>query len=142
MLDQEFRICLQYWLGISLFSEGPCPRCGSLTDPFVWRALAMVIKSPDITLCVTSYLLLLVWQPCLPDSNARPADTYLPMWKAGSPAALIDITVVSPMQQLTVSQSAVTQGYAWSLQLTERQLSMGCTVVKQAFNLFLCQSKL
>jgi hypothetical protein len=122
MLDQEFRICLQYWLGISLFSEGPCPRCGSLTDPFGDHCMACLGHGDKITRHNTlrdvifasaglaalsprleaSYL--------LTDSNARPADIYLPMWKAGSPAVL-DITVVSPMQQLTVSQSVVTQGY-------------------------------
>ena len=41
---------------------------------------------------------------------ARPADSYLPLWSGGLPAAL-DVTVISPMQQMTLSQSAVTQGH-------------------------------
>ena len=45
------------------------------------------------------------------NSSARPADIFLPTWNGGSPAAL-DVTVISPMQQLTLSQSATTQGHA------------------------------
>ena len=47
----------------------------------------------------------------LSNSSARPADVFLPSWKDGSPAAL-DVTVISPMQQLTLAESAVTQGHA------------------------------
>ena len=36
---------------------------------------------------------------------------FLPSWCRGSPAAL-DVTVIPPMQQLTLPQSAITQGHA------------------------------
>ena len=32
---QEYRLCLQYWLGLRMVSEGTrCPVCNSLVDPF------------------------------------------------------------------------------------------------------------
>ena len=35
LLDQEFRPCLQYWLGLPIFVEGVrCPVCRSVADPF------------------------------------------------------------------------------------------------------------
>ena len=47
----------------------------------------------------------------IPGSKSRPADVYLPHWKRGQPAAL-DVSVISPLQQLTVSQASSTQGHA------------------------------
>ena len=54
------------------------------------------------------------------DSRSRPADVYLPCWKHGRPAA-IDVTVISPVQQLTVGRAAVFLGHA--LEGTESPLS-------------------
>ena len=47
----------------------------------------------------------------IPGSKSHPADVYLPHWKQGQPAAL-DVSVISPLQQLTVSQASSTQGHA------------------------------
>ena len=47
----------------------------------------------------------------VPNSSARPADILLPNWCRGRQAAL-DVAVISPLQQLTVSEAAVTSGHA------------------------------
>ena len=47
----------------------------------------------------------------VPNSNARPADILLPNWCRGRQAAL-DVAVISPLQQLTVAEAAVTPGHA------------------------------
>ena len=50
----------------------------------------------------------------MPDSLSRPADVYLPHWSHGRPVA-VDVTVISPLQCHTLSQSASLQGYALSV---------------------------
>ena len=50
----------------------------------------------------------------IPNSNSHPADIFLPCWKQGRPAAL-DVTVISPVQQLTVDRASVIQGHALSV---------------------------
>ena len=50
----------------------------------------------------------------VPDSLSRPTDVYLPHWSHGRPAA-VDVTVISPLQCHTLSQSASLQGYALSV---------------------------
>ena len=47
-------------------------------------------------------------------ANSRPADLYFPCWKHGKPAAL-DVTVISPLQKLTIQEASVTQGHALSV---------------------------
>ena len=47
----------------------------------------------------------------VPNSSARPADILLPNWSHGRQAAL-DVAVISPLQQLTVADAAVTPGHA------------------------------
>ena len=123
MLDQEFRACLHYWLGIRLFSEGPCAQCSRHIDPFGDHHLSCLGHGEKITRhntlrdVIFSAARLAALSPrleapyLLSNSSARPADVFLPSWKDGSPAAL-DVTVISPMQQLTLAESAVTQGHA------------------------------
>ena len=43
--------------------------------------------------------------------RSRPADIFLPNWSGGLAAAL-DITIISPMQSLTLERSAITPGHA------------------------------
>ena len=47
----------------------------------------------------------------IPGTDARPADIFLPGWSAGKDTAL-DVTVVNPLQQQYLHQSAVTPGHA------------------------------
>jgi hypothetical protein len=44
---------------------------------------------------------------------AQQISTDLPCWKGGKPAAC-DVTVISPLQQLTINKASVTQGAALS----------------------------
>ena len=123
ILDQEFRVCLLYWLGIRLFSEGPCSRCCRHIDPYGDHHLSCLGQSDKITRhnalrdVIFSAARLAALSPkleapfLLSGSHSRPADIFLPSWNRGSPAAL-DVTVISPMQQLTLPQSAITQGHA------------------------------
>ena len=108
MMDTEYRLCPQYWLGLCMFSEGSCPHCSLQVDAFgdhhlsclgqggkitrhnalrdiIFTAARMAALSPKLEV---PYL--------LPSSSARPADIYLPLWSSGTPAAL-DVTVISPM---------------------------------------------
>ena len=54
----------------------------------------------------------------IPGSSSRPADVYLHCWHRGKPAAF-DISVISPVQALTIDSAATIQGYA--LTVRERQ---------------------
>ncbi len=47
----------------------------------------------------------------VPDSASRPTDVLLPTWTNGRPATL-DVHVISPLQSLTMSEAARTQGHA------------------------------
>ena len=51
-------------------------------------------------------------------TRSRSADIFLPNWTGGHPAAL-DITVISPMQSLTLKSAAITPGHA--LYITEER---------------------
>ena len=44
-------------------------------------------------------------------TSSCPADVFLPTWSRGQPAAL-DVTVISPLQQQTLSGAANSPGYA------------------------------
>ena len=46
----------------------------------------------------------------IPGSTSHPADVFFPCWKRGKPAAL-DVSVVSPVQQLTIKNAAVQLQY-------------------------------
>ena len=45
------------------------------------------------------------------DSQSRPADTLLPTWNQGCPAAL-DVHIISPLQDLTLAETAFTPSHA------------------------------
>ena len=47
----------------------------------------------------------------IPGSQSRPADIYLPNWERGQPAAL-DVTVISPLQSLTLHRATSSAGHA------------------------------
>ena len=51
-------------------------------------------------------------------SRSRPADIFLPNWCGGRPAAL-DVTVISPLQHLTLTGAASVRGHA--LQVAENR---------------------
>ena len=56
----------------------------------------------------------------IPRSSSCPADIFHPCWKRGKPATL-DVTVISPVQQLTIEDAAITQGHALSVGETRKR---------------------
>ena len=129
--DWEFRLCLRYWLGIQLVGENSlCPICGcqsdTMGDHYVsCRGNADLISRHN---CLRDVLFAAAHTATLsprkelpaliPGSSSRPADVYLPCWHRGKPAAF-DISVISPVQALTIDSAATIQGYV--LTVRERQ---------------------
>ena len=110
--------------------ESPCSVCKRPADPFgdhdvgcggngdrIFRhnTISDIISSAAQTaaLCPRKEAPSLV-----PGSSSRPADIYLPIWERGHPAAM-DVTVISPLQQLTLSGASSIAGHA--LQVAEER---------------------
>ena len=116
--DWEFRLCLQYWLmgfGVQCVKEVLIPLV-----TIRWAVGGMGIGYTATTLALrdaysaaqSAALAPRREVPSLiPGSSSRPADIYLPHWKRGLPAVL-DVTVISSIQQLTVVGASTTQGHA------------------------------
>ena len=126
LLDQEFRLCLDYWLGVRM-TEGPrpCPACGkpSAADPMGDHQVGCggngdrihrhdALRDALFAATQSAALAPRKEVPSLiPDSVSRPADIFLPNWCGGRPAAL-DVTVISTMQPLTQAGAAAEPGFA------------------------------
>ena len=122
--DKEFRLCLDYWLGLRLFEDGSiCPICQVAADPFGDHQVGCggngdrihrhdSIRDAHFSAAQPAALAPRREVPSLiPGSSSRPADIYLPIWDRGRPAAL-DVTVISTMQQQTQAGAANTPGHA------------------------------
>ena len=125
-LGSEFGTCLRYWLGIPLTDPGQdCSLCHRSLDPFGDHAVACGGNSDRISRhnALRDVLFTAAQAAALsprrevsslvPGSASRPADIFVPSWVQGQPAAL-DVTVISPLQQLTLSQASATRGFALS----------------------------
>ena len=60
----------------------------------------------------------------IPGISCRPADLFLPCWNHGRPAAL-DVTIISPLQKLTIKGAASNQGYALGAGEERKRASRG-----------------
>lgn len=122
--DREFRLCLQYWLGLRMCEEDvSCPICVGNADAFGDHQVGCggngdrihrhdSLRDAIYSAAQTAALAPRKEVPSLiPGSSSRPADIYLPNWKRGLPAAL-DVTVISTLQQQTVDGASTTPGYA------------------------------
>ena len=124
--DREFRCCLRYWLGVPMHSTPypyPCPQCHCTADVFGDHQVGCGGNSDRISRhnALRDVLFTAAQSgalaPCreasgvIPDSLRRPADILLPNWHQGRSAAL-DIHIISPLQQLTLSEAAYTPGHA------------------------------
>ena len=122
--DKEFRLCLDYWLGLRLFEDGSiCPICQVAADPFGDHQVGCggngdrIHRYDSIRDALFSAVQSAALAPrrevpsLIPGSSSRPADIYLPNWDRGRPAAL-DVTVISTMQQQTQAGAANTPGHA------------------------------
>ena len=131
LVDREFRASLQYWLGLRIYEEEySCPVCKKSADAFgdhqvgcggngdrIFRhnAIRDVVFSAaqSAALCPRKEMPSLI-----PGSRSRPADVYVPLWVGHRPAAM-DVTVISPLQQLTLSGASSIAGHA--LQVAEER---------------------
>ena len=126
LFDQEFRLCLDYWLGVRM-TEGPrpCPACGnpSAADPMGDHQVGCggngdrihrhdVLRDVLFAASQSAALAPRKEVPSLiPGSVSRPADIFLPNWCGGRPPAL-DVTVISTMQPLTQAVAATEPSFA------------------------------
>ena len=124
LLDQEFHLYLDYWLGVRM-TEGPrtCPACRktSAIDPMEDHQVGCGRNSDHIhrhdtlrdALFAASQSVALAPRKevpsLIPGSCSHPADIFLPNWCDGRPTAL-DVTVISTMQPLTQAGAASEPG--------------------------------
>ena len=124
MFDQEFRLCLRYWLGLPLFPvDSTCLVCLSPADSFGDHHVGCggngdrihrhnSIRDAIFTAAQSAALAPRRESPHLiPNRQSRPADIFLPNWDRGRPAAL-DISVICPLQRLTIQGAAASPGHA------------------------------
>ena len=122
--DWEFRVCLQYWLGLPMVEEGThCPVCQAKMDPFGDHQVGCggdgdrIHRHDSLRDALFSTAQSAALAPrrevpaLIPGSRSRPADIYLPHWKRGWPAAL-GVTVISALQPQTITGASTTQGHA------------------------------
>ena len=132
--DREFRLCLQYWLGLRMSGDiGRCPVCLADADPFGDHQVGCggngdrIYRHDSLRDAIFSAAQSAALAPrrevpsLIPESRSRPADIFLPCWKRGRPVAL-DVTVISTLPQLTVQGAATVQGHAL-LVCEERKLA-------------------
>ena len=137
-LDREFRVCLQYWLDLPIFSEtSKCSICHVAADLFGDHHVGCggngdrIFRHDSIRDAIFSAAQSAALAPrkefpsLIPGCQSRPADVFLPHWDRGLPAAL-DISVISTLQQRTVQGAAETQGYALSV-CEERKMAAHAT---------------
>ena len=122
--DREFRSCLAYWLGVPLHNDHfVCPECHNTADPFGDHQIGCggngdrISRHNAIRDIIFSAAQSAALGPSketpglVSQSSSRPADVLLPNWSNGRPAAL-DVHVISPLQSLTLSEAAFSQGHA------------------------------
>ena len=122
LTDCEFRCFLHYWHGIPLHSNSyPCPECGGSADPFGDHQIGCggngdrishhnAIRDVLFNAAQSAALAPTREAPGLVLSSlSRPADVLLLNWSQSRPDAL-DVHVISPMQQLTLTEDASSPG--------------------------------
>ena len=111
-------------LGIRIYGEeGICPVCHPLADPMGEHQVGCGGHNDQITHhnFICDSILSAARSAALASRNEVPslipwtrshlADIFLPNWSGGHPAAL-DVTVISPMQSLTLEDATTTAGHA------------------------------
>ena len=142
MFDQEFRSCLRYWLGVPLFGcPYQCPEYEAQADTmgdhvggggngdriFCYNNIRDVLFSAALSAVLSPSK---EASGIVPNSCSCPADILLPNWSQGHHAAL-DISVISPLQQLTMSGAASFPGHALQV-CTQRKLSSHLSTCRSA----------
>ena len=124
LLDNEFRLCLKYWLGLRLSeSNAICPICKEVSDVYGDHQVGCggngdrIHRHDSIRDALFSAAQSAALAPrkevpsLIPECSSRPADVFLPIWDRGRSAAL-DVTVISTMQKRALAGAATTQGFA------------------------------
>ena len=129
--NQDFRHCLDYWLGLRLVNERmTCAICNKFdAADSLWDHQIGCGGNGDLihrhdALCdaLFSAAQSAALGPrkevpaLIAGSRSRPADIFLPNWCGGRPATL-DVTVIPPLQSLTLAGTASVKGHA--LQVAE-----------------------
>ena len=120
----EFMVSVKYRLGMNIYqTEGKCTACPRQSDKRGDHAISCGYKGELIARHdhLRNALYNTCSQACLgptrevrdlvAESDARPADLFLPNWSGGQDTAL-DITVVNPLQVAMAQQAAATPDYA------------------------------
>ena len=120
----EFILVVKYRLGLPVFdAAGPCPACLRHSDVFGDHTLCCGSGGERISrhnalrdaLYETAVAAGLgptkEGRFLLPGNDRRPADILVPHWSGGLDAAM-DVTVVMPLQQATLTGAATTPGFA------------------------------
>ena len=120
----EFVMVAKYRLGIYLYqAAGPCPACGRPSDRLGDHAMCCGYQGERISR--HNQLRDAIYQTAvsaalaptkegrflLPGTDRRPADVLVPGWTAGRDTAL-DVTVINPLQSLTLAGAAADPGHA------------------------------
>ena len=106
LFDQEFRLCLRYWLGLPLFpADSICSVCHSSADIFGDHHVGCggngdrihrhnSIRDAIFTAAQSAALApLKEFSHLIPNRHSRSADIFLPNWDRGRSAAL-DVSVI------------------------------------------------
>ena len=129
LADKEFKSSLQYRLELIMYEkEYNCSVCKKSADAFGNHQVGCggngdrIFQHNAIYDAVFSAAQLAALCPCkempslIPGSRSRHADIYVPLWVGHRPAAM-DVTVISPLQQLTLSGTSSIAGH--TLQVRE-----------------------
>ena len=141
--NREFRCSLRYWLGVPLHNcPYPCPECRGTADIFGDHQVGCggngdrISRHNNIRDVVFTAAQSAAFAPSketpglVIGSLSRPADVFLPSWSCGRPAAL-DIHVISPLQQQTLSEASVTPGHALQVGV-QRKLTSNLPACREA----------
>ena len=141
--DQEFRSSLRYWLGVPLHGVPyQCPECCCLTDIYGDHQVACggngdrIARHNSLRDVIFFAAQAAALGPrreapsLVPNSSSRPADILLPSWSQGRSAAL-DVSVISPLQKLTLSGAATFPGHALNVG-ANRKLAAGLPACRAA----------
>ena len=147
--DREFRLCIDYWLGLRIMSrELPCSCCpdGKLADPMGDHQVGCggngdrIHRHDSLRDALFSAAQSAALAPrrevpaLIPGSSSRPADVFLPNWCRGRSAAL-DVTVISTLQSLTAFGASTTQGHALKVGEERKMVAhhLECQAVRVTF---------
>ena len=133
MSDDEFVCASKVHLGMQVLNRGPCPMCGKLLDiqgdhAIMCKISGDIIRRHNLVqkfildLCKKAQL-----QPesevhhLIPDTNLRPADIWLPVWRGNSLA--LDVSIGHALQDRFHSfQLGNNQGYPICEDLNQKKI--------------------